>query len=79
MFVHQCQEAVFVPTLQQMDHLVHHDVLEAQRRFLGELEIDLDVPHFDVARFPARSHLANTPGGDIDSKGRNSTASYSQS
>lgn len=79
MFVHQCQEAVFVPTLQQMDHLVHHDVLEAQRRFLGELEIDPDAPRFDVARSPARSHLANTPGGDIDSKGRNSTVNDSQS
>jgi len=68
-----------VPTLQQMDHLVHHDVLEAQRRFLGELEIDPDAPRFDVARSPARSHLANTPGGDIDSKGRNSTVNDSQS
>ena len=68
-----------MPTLQQMDHLVHHDVLEAQRRFLGELEIDPDAPRFDVARSPARSHLANTPGGDIDSKGRNSTVNDSQS
>jgi len=68
-----------VAALQQVHHFVYYDALQALRRFLGELRIDPDAPRFDVARSPARSHLANTPGGDIDSKGRNSTVNDSQS
>lgn len=55
--------------LQQVHHFVYYDALQALRRFLGELRIDPDAPRFDVARSPARSHLANTQAATSTPRG----------
>jgi len=54
--IHQRTEASIVMALQEMDHLVHDDILQALGRLLGQLGVEPNCPRRDIAAPPLGLH-----------------------
>ena len=64
--VHQGDEAVVVVALEQVEHLVQDDVVEALGRFLDQLQIEPDAMGLGGAGAPLGLHPLDVPLCDVD-------------
>ena len=67
-----------VSSLDQVHHLVNHDVFQARHRLLGQLRIQPDTPCFRVASAPSGLHPADPPVDHRDADPRMPTWRPSQ-
>ena len=61
MLAHEVNESPVMGLLQEVCHCVNHDELEARRVFLGQLDVEPEVPGVWVARSPSGLHLSHSP------------------
>ena len=63
--VHQIPKPIVVTTLDQLNHLMHHDVLKAGCRFLCQFKIQPDSAGGPLACPPAGLHPLDANLGDV--------------
>ena len=62
---HQRHEPSIVSTFQQVDHFMHHDVLQTFARLLGQLRVEANGPRQRATTTPLRLHPLHVKIRDI--------------
>jgi len=68
MLIHECDEAVGMMALNEMDQFVDDDVFEALHRFLGQFEVQPDATGDWIAGAPPSFHFPDTPSCDLNTQ-----------
>ena len=62
---HQRHETLIVSALEQVDHFMHHDVLQTLARFFSQLRVKANGPGWATAATPLRLHPLHVEVPDI--------------
>ena len=63
--IHQRDETSIVSAFKQMDHFMHHDVLQTLARFFSQLRVEANGPGWATAATPLRLHPLHVEVPDI--------------